>query len=160
MIIDNFEELLKYIRKNKFQFIVIDGRDGAGKTSLGRNINTALGCTRLTETDFRYFDDKKQFKLDVKSLNDSIQSAVAKPIIFDSCLVQSYIKQMKMTPDCIIYVKCLIDGIWHDGESITTIEQDDSPLVKQIKQYHLDSKPEANSTIVYTYNIVTASSQM
>lgn len=151
----NLVEIIACLQRKKPLFIVIDGRDGAGKTFLGRQINLVLGGTRLTEADYRYYKNEF-FNLNIDALNKDLMASIFKPIVLDSCLLHEFMPSFSIEPDMVIYSKALetISGRWEEGEDLYSEQREPEKFRQQMKDYHQRFRPEEKADLTYTHRII------
>jgi hypothetical protein len=154
----NLVEIVEIVRRKKPRFIAIDGRDGSGKTYLSRNMNIALGGTRLTEADYRWSDKEGRFNVNIDFINDELSKAEFAPIVFDCCFMQELIPGLILQPDLIIYAKSLDTntGYWSEGDELYSDEKESSTFRQQMKDYHKKYHPDKKANLTYENRLAVA----
>jgi len=160
--INNIDELIKYIKKSNPKLLVIDGRDGSGKTYLAKQLHSKLGGTHLTEEKYRTSNLNGEFepKFDELIL-DMARSLPKGSVIYDSVLMLWINDQCGIKPDLTIYVKKMSQmGLWSDEVELDDDMSKEEAIIKadkmggtrfrkQIISYHFDYLPHKTADIIY-----------
>jgi len=130
----NINEIVELINGGTYQLICIDGVDGAGKSTLAKNLSESLGVNCITLDD--YVENEKgsyvEF-LDLDRLNEAL-SYPLKPIIIDGICLLDVLSRIGISPDLLVYVKRMSSyGSWRD-EDVCEITEDIEEFIRKEEQ--------------------------
>lgn len=98
--------------------IGIDGDNGAGKSSLAREINDALGGTIVSVDDFLLGNGQPYLsQVDFARLSTTLDAA-AVPIIIEGVLLQDVFHRLGVSADYIVFARCEYEGLTMYGNSV------------------------------------------
>ena len=160
--IENFDELVKYLKSNNPKLITIDGIDGSGKTYLAKQLHKTLGGTHLTEETYRSSNLDGNFVPKFDELILDIARSLPKGlVIYDSVLMLWIADQCGIKPDLTIYIKKMSQmELWNDEVELDDGMTKEEAIVKatamggtnfrkQIISYHFDYLPHKTADVIY-----------
>ena len=132
--------------------IAIDGFDGAGKTTLAKQLSSALDLLLLYLDSFLLKQTAKSYTndLDFQSLAQDICAAGKSVIVSGICILDA-LDKMDLSPSVHIYVKFIAkNGLWHQGWDIDNDRIDGNWFKNEVLQYHRRRRPHeaADYTVV------------
>jgi shikimate kinase len=124
------------VRDRPGAIVTIDGRDGVGKTTLGRYLAWHFNVT-LLETDLFIIPAKEHFFHLDDQINHIIERRVETPlpVIVEGISMRELMKRINRTPDCAIYVT----NRWHPGSKL---------LEERLSAYEAAFAPYATADII------------
>jgi hypothetical protein len=123
------------------KLVVIDGRPGSGKTTLGRYLAWRFNVS-LLEADLFLFADRGSLTYRTDEINRIIEFRLRnpRPIIFDSAAALRLMKAINRNPDFLIYVS-----------NINTPES--RTLKAEIESYEAEFSPRSKADLVIEIDI-------
>ena len=129
-------DIVEEIKSKNAHYIVIDGTDGSGKSSLANKIANKMGFIHINldnylDENHGYFVEHIKYDL----LNKKIEDANS-PIIIEGVCALAVIKKLKIKCDLHIYIKRMADfGYWKDNYLYDANEDMDTHIDKQNVEY-------------------------
>lgn len=127
------KELTRFLSSESVRCIGIDGKDGAGKTSLGRQITDSFSGTLVSFDD--YLDENKGGyvpNMRIEEIKNKIINS-SPPIVMEGVCLLAIAELIGIDIDALIYVKKINShGFWADEEEcIPTIPAEELILRKE-----------------------------
>ena len=166
----NTNELISFLRRNRFSRIGIDGVNRSGKSTLANNIAEVIGYPHINLDD--YLLKNQGGFLDHLKYNEIREFICnARDYIIEGVCLLDVLKQTNTDIDCLIYVKKITGGDWmdepdcqlegsleqaiHDRKLLVQLIEstEDVPvtlgLAEEIMRYHDFFKPHMMADIVF-----------
>jgi hypothetical protein len=114
--------------------IGIDGTDGAGKTTLAKELGQSMGATVVSLDDFVPKDSGSYVPhLRTDDLRETLCSA-GRPVIVEGVCLLAALEALSLGPDLLIYVKRISDdGYWYDHD-VCDPQEDEETLIARLSQ--------------------------
>ena len=132
--ITSTSEIRKLLTSKKYHLVGIDGIDGAGKSTLAKELSTALDITHINLDDY-VEKEKGNFVdfIDFEMLNESINKSETTVIVEGICLLE-VLSRIGRSLDLLIYIKRISSyGAWRD-EGECEIPGDIEEFIQKKKQ--------------------------
>ena len=155
-------EIVTSLKTTKPCLIGIDGMDGAGKSTLAKDLSCQLGYAHINLDDYLE-KNRGQFVeyVEYDQVKGEIDKA-KKPVIIEGVCLLAVIENLSDSLDILIYVKRVSDyGMWYDKEDCEVDEDIDEfiirkksggsipALTEEIIRYHYKYKPYEKAGIIY-----------
>jgi hypothetical protein len=99
------------------RIVGIDGDMGAGKSTLAREINAAIGGTIISVDDFLEGNGQPYLsQLDFGRLSKALSGATP-PIVIEGVLLQDVLHRLGLSADCTVFARREYEGITMHGSS-------------------------------------------
>jgi len=165
----NSQEVIDAIRAINAVRIGIDGIDGAGKSTLAREISGALGLPCISLDSF--LEKKKDGYVEhidypkLKATLEKLEGYVVEGV----CLYQ-VLGRIQLAPSANIYIKRMQHGFWSDEDELDSSKPVDAVLARQrqiaslmssepvsnlglaeeIIRYHAEFRPHDHADVIYS----------
>ena len=139
-------ELLKKLRKFcipwRSLIIAIDGRNGAGKSSLGRYLSWQLGVP-LIETDF-WIIDGSHVEQKISEIQDLIRKRrdLRRPIIVEGIMMLQMLERAGLTSDFLVVVTNQAQKPDPDDDTSDLPQCLSTEVEAYLKKYHPEDKAD------------------
>jgi hypothetical protein len=131
--VSELAELLPSLNANPI-LIGIDGRDGAGKTTLAKALGQCTGAAVVSLDDFVAKNRGSYVPhLRTGDLREALSSA-GRPAIVEGVCLLAVLEALSLEPDLLVYVKRIRDdGYWYDHD-VCDPEEDEETLIERLSR--------------------------
>jgi len=133
-VIKSCNQLAKIIRDGNYKIVGIDGKDGAGKSTIARKVSSELKIRHINLDDYvekhsgTYVPNIKNEEL-LAAINSSNN-----PLIIEGVCLLAIMEKFNLKPDLSVYVKKMDRyGFWHDRDECDLEEDVDDFILKEKK---------------------------
>ena len=108
-------KISKILKNENYRLIAVDGVDGSGKSSLSKDLSEELGYLHINLDDYLEKNRGNFVKYIKYELLEKKIKSTKNPVIIEGVCVLDVLKNLKLRPDYLIYIKRMSDfGFWYD----------------------------------------------